>query len=55
MATEIGCFMKPEVGHAEMEIREFKTESVMLVCLSRERMVSVVQAATVRENVLLNG
>ena len=54
MDTEIGCFMKSEVGHAERRkfSREFKVEAVKLV---RERGVSAAQAGRdldVHENVL---
>ena len=48
--TEITCFMKPEVGHAETYVsRELKVETVKLV----EREISLAQAARdlkLREN-----
>jgi transposase len=53
MDTEFGCFIKPEVGHAEKKIRSgLKVEAVKLV---RDRGVSAAQAARdlgVHENVL---
>lgn len=53
MDTKIGCFIEPEVGHAETEVQSrVKIEAVKLV---RERGVSVAQAGRdlgVHENVL---
>jgi transposase len=53
MDTEIGCFIKPEVGHAETEVQSRVQDRA--VELIRERGVSVAQAGRdlgVHENVL---
>ena len=53
MDTRIGCFIQPEVGHAETEVQSrIQDEAAKLV---RERGVSVAQASRdldVHENVL---